>query len=83
MSNPHTKRRISEMVEPQLNYYRKNCNFLEDELKFFNMSSRNKSLIQISLSMNISESSVCNLSRRVYKKIQLLDDLDKEGSQFS
>lgn len=67
MSNKRVK--ISEFVEKELQFFRDECNFLPDEMEFFNLRSKGKGNIEISFTMHISERSVCNLSKSVNKKI--------------
>lgn len=45
------------------------CHFTEDELKYFDLKSRDKSIVQISFEMNISERQVSVLASRVKAKI--------------
>ena len=54
---------------PELDYFREVCNFTDDELDYFNLRSRDKSNIEISFVMNISEATVSRLSKRVNDKI--------------
>lgn len=61
--------KIYELTVPELDHYRALCNFDEQELQYFNLRSRRKSNVEISLKMNVSISQVSNLSRRVNRKI--------------
>ena len=61
--------KICDFVESELEYFRKACNFTEEELEFFNLRAKDKSLVQISQVMNISESKTNVLSRKVKAKI--------------
>lgn len=58
-----------EFVEKELEYFRRECNFTEDELAYFNYRAKNKSNVQISLLMHISEAQVSKLAKRVKIKI--------------
>ena len=60
---------IHEFVESELEHFRKECNFTEDELKYFNLKAKGKTNIFIAMEMNISERTVNNIAKRVRKKI--------------
>ena len=61
--------KIYDFVEWELQKFREECNFTEDELKCFNLKAKNKSIIQIAMAMNISEAQVSKLTSRIKKKI--------------
>lgn len=61
--------KIRDFVEPELEYFRQNCNFSDSELQYFNLRARDKSNIQIALEMNISEPQVSKLAKRVKSKM--------------
>lgn len=61
--------KIRDFVEYELEVFRHNCNFTEDELTYFNLRAKDKSNVQIALEMNISESQVSKLAKRVKTKI--------------
>lgn len=61
--------RICDMTVPELNRYREMCNFLDDELVYFNMKSRNKSNIQIAIQLNVSEVQVSRIANKVRDKM--------------
>lgn len=61
--------KICDFVEWELQKFRDECNFTEDELRYFNLRAKNKSNTQIALEMHISESTVSILARKVKKKI--------------
>ena len=60
---------IYELTVPELDYYKSNCNFLDDELQFFILRSRKKSYVQIALTLNVSEAQVSKISKRVKSKM--------------
>lgn len=64
---PHVK--ICAFVEKELRYFREECNFTDNELEYFNLRAKGKSIVEISMAMNISERSVGNLAKAVNKKI--------------
>ena len=61
--------RICDMTVPELNRYREMCNFLDDELIYFDMKSRNKSNIQVAIKLNVSEVQVSRIANRVRNKM--------------
>ena len=60
---------IRNFTEIELDYFRKWCNFTKDEMEYLNLKAKGNSNIQISLAMNVSESQVSKLARRVKNKI--------------
>lgn len=62
-------KKLRDCVETELELFRKECNFTEQELRYFNLKADDKSNIQISLEMNISTSQVSKLAKRVKNKI--------------
>lgn len=61
--------KIRDFVEPELDYFRTNCNFSSSELEYFNLRARDKSNVEIALEMNVSEAQVSKLAKRVKSKI--------------
>ena len=61
--------KICDFVEWELDKFRRECNFTEMELKYFNLRSKDKSNVQIAQELNVSESTVSVLARKVKKKI--------------
>lgn len=61
--------KIYDFVEWELQKFRDECNFTNDELEYFNLKAKNKSNVQIALSMNVSEPQVSKLAKRVKTKI--------------
>ena len=61
--------KIRDFVEPELEYFRQNCNFSDNELQYFNLRAKDKSNVQIALAMNISEAQVSKLAKRVKSKM--------------
>lgn len=58
-----------DFTEPELDIFRKLCNFTDDERTYFEMRAKDKSNIQISMAMNVSISKVDTLARKVKSKI--------------
>ncbi len=61
--------RINDFVEFELQKFRDECNFSDEELQYFNLRAKNKSNTQISLAMNVSEAKVSKLAKRVKNKM--------------
>ena len=61
--------KIRNFTVPELNKLRKLCNFTDDERTYFNLRSKDYSNVQIALAMNVSESQVSKLAKRVKSKI--------------
>lgn len=60
---------IYDFVEWELSYLRKECNFSDDELQYFNLRAKHKSNVQIAMEMNVSEPQVSKLAKKVKSKI--------------
>ena len=61
--------KLYDFVEPELNYFREQCNFSPEELCYFNLRAKYYSNQQIAIKMNISEGKVSKLARAVKSKI--------------
>lgn len=61
---------INDFTEPELQYFRDNCNFSDEELRCFNLRAKNNSIVQIALIMNCSEPKISKLIKRVKAKIK-------------
>jgi len=60
---------IHAYTKPELDRFRELCNFTEEEMTYFDMKSKRKSHLEISMAMNISVSKVSLLSASVKRKI--------------
>lgn len=60
---------ISDFVEWELQKFRDECNFTEEEMDFFNLRSKNITIEEIAERLNISVSKANKLSRKVKSKI--------------
>lgn len=60
---------IYDFTVPELDKLRELCNFSDDEMTYFNLRAKHKSNTYIAQEMNISESTVSVLARKVKKKI--------------
>lgn len=61
--------KIWDFTVPELDRFRELCNFTDDERMYFDLRAKNKSNVQIAYEMNVSESTVSVLARKVKKKI--------------
>lgn len=61
--------KIYDFVECELQKFRDECNFTTDELQYFNLKAKNKSNVEISTTMCVSEPQVSKLAKRVKTKI--------------
>lgn len=61
--------KINDFVEWELQKFRDECNFSDEELQYFNLRAKNKSITQIAMAMNVSEAKVSVLARKVKNKM--------------
>ena len=61
--------KICDFVKWELDMFREQCNFTEEELIYFNLKAKNKSNVEVAMDMHISEPKVSILARKVRKKI--------------
>lgn len=66
---------LRDYLESELDLFRKECNFTESELEYFNLKASDKSNVQISLEMQVSTSQVSKLAKRVKDKITKLESM--------
>ena len=60
---------ISEYTVPELEYFRRTCNFVGIESEVFDLRSQGVSLEEIAEAVNLSVDGVKKISRKVNKKI--------------
>jgi DNA-binding CsgD family transcriptional regulator len=60
---------LRDYTLPEINHFIANCNFTDSELQYFTLKSKDRSNVQISMEMNISEQQVSKLAKRVKNKI--------------
>lgn len=60
---------IYDFTIPELDMFRELCNFTPSEREYFELRSKGKSNVEIALSMNVSESQVSKLARKVKSKM--------------
>ena len=61
--------KICDFVEWELQKFRDECNFTDEELDYFNFRAKNRSNVEIAMKMCISESKVSVLARKVKRKM--------------
>lgn len=61
--------KICDFVKWELDMFREQYNFTEEELTYFNLKAKNKSNVEVAMDMHISEPKVSILARKVRKKI--------------
>ena len=59
----------TEFTEPECEYFRKTCNFTDEEMQLFNMRVKGKSIVEIAIKESLSDSSVKRKLRNVKRKI--------------
>lgn len=62
--------KLCKYTVPELDRFRELCNFTEDELSYFELKAKDYTIIKIAYLMNVSESQVSKLARRVNRKIE-------------
>ena len=60
---------VYDFTKPELDYFREQCNFTQDELEYFNLRSSGMSNVQIPPPPPPSESKVSKLAKKVKSKI--------------
>ena len=60
---------LSDLVEWELDLYRLQCNFTEEELSFFNYRAKNVTIEEIAERMNISVGKANKLSSKIKEKM--------------
>jgi len=60
---------VYDFTEPELDMFRELCNFTPAEREYFELRARYKSNVEIALTMNVSESQVSKLARKVKSKM--------------
>ena len=66
---------IKDFVESDLQFYREECNFTDEELIYFNMKAKGASDTMIVMNASFSLSKVNDLSKSVRKKIERVNNL--------
>lgn len=61
--------RICDFTKPELDKFRDECNFTDEELECFNLKAKNKTNQSIAFHMNVSTSKVSYLTKKIKNKI--------------
>lgn len=61
--------KICDFTKPGLDKFRKECNFTEIERQCFDLKAKDKTNTQLSMELNVSESTISVVMRRVRTKI--------------
>ena len=61
--------KIRDFTVPELDMFRKLCNFTDSELQYFELRAKDKSNVEISMTLHVSEAQVSKLAKRVKSKI--------------
>lgn len=61
--------KICDFTKPELDRFRKDCNFTEIERQCFELKAKDKTNTQLSMELNVSESTISVVMRRVRTKI--------------
>lgn len=61
--------KLCKCVKSETNYYIKECNFTDEELRIFIMLSKGKSIIEISEKLSVSESTVNRRVKSIMSKV--------------
>lgn len=61
--------KICDFTKPELDKFRKECNFTDIERQCFDLKAKDKTNTQLSMELNVSESTISVVMRRVRTKI--------------
>lgn len=61
--------KICDFTKPELDKFRKDCNFTDIERQCFELKAKDKTNIQLAMELNVSESTISVVMRRVRTKI--------------
>lgn len=61
---------IYDFTEPELEFFRLQCNFTPEEREYFELRSKDRKNYQIAMDMCVSESKVYSLARKVKSKMK-------------
>ena len=59
----------TEFTEIECDRFRRDCNFTPDELNVFNLRVKDHSIVEISMRLNMSESTVSRKIKNIKRKI--------------
>lgn len=61
--------KICDFTKPELDKFRRECNFTDIERQCFDLKAKDKTNTQLSMELNVSESTISVVMRRVRTKI--------------
>lgn len=61
---------LKELTAPECDQFRTLCNFTEEERQIFDLRVRGKSIVEIQIALNLSESTVNRRIRGIKSKIK-------------
>ena len=61
---------VSDFTTPELDYFRANCNFVNNEVPVFELRSQGKPLEEIAETLDMSLTGIFKISQKVNKKIK-------------
>ncbi len=61
--------KICDFTNPELEKFRKECNFTDIERQCFELKAKDRTNIQLAMELNVSESTISVVMRRVRTKI--------------
>lgn len=67
--------KICDFTIPELNHFRSECNFTEDEMELFNLRSKNIPMEECAEIMEISTSTVKRIHHKIWSKIDRIQSL--------
>lgn len=68
---------LRNLTKPELRKILENANFTEDEMMVFQLSSNGSPIDYIADTMKISSSTVNRILRKIYKKMERIEDMSK------
>ena len=71
---------VSDYIKPELDYFRENCNFVDDELEVFELRRKGYSLEQIAEMKDYTYGGIKRISRKVSDKMARLERIKKGES---
>ena len=68
---------VSDFTKPELNYFRENCNFVNDEVTVFELRSQGIGLEEIAERIGLTYEGIKRISRKVNRKITVVSNYGK------
>ena len=63
---------VSDFTKPELDYFRENCNFVNDEVAVFELRSQGIGLEAIAERLQMTHEGIKRISRKVNRKITIV-----------